>query len=37
MSGYTGHMEPDEAVTRMLKVLDSVDISKTGRFYHRWS
>jgi NAD(P)-dependent dehydrogenase (short-subunit alcohol dehydrogenase family) len=37
MSGYTGHMGPDEAVARMLKVLDSVDISKTGRFYHRWS
>ncbi len=35
MSGFTGHMGPDEAVTRMLKVLDGIDMSKTGRFYHR--
>lgn len=35
MSGYTGHMGPDEAVARMLKVLDTIDISNTGRFYHR--
>ncbi|CZT00313.1 related to C-factor [Rhynchosporium agropyri] len=35
MSGFTGHMGPDEAVTRMLKVLDGIDMSKTGRFFHR--
>ena len=35
MSGYTGYMGPEEAVTRMLEVLDGIDISKTGRFYHR--
>ena len=35
MSGFTGHMEPEEAVERMLKVIDSVDMGKTGTFLHR--
>ena len=35
MSGFTGHVEPEEAVERMMKVIDSVDIEKTGTFLHR--
>lgn len=33
--GFIGLMGPDEVVTRVLKVLDRVDLSKTDRFYHR--
>ncbi|KAH4354166.1 hypothetical protein HBH99_257190 [Parastagonospora nodorum] len=35
MSGFTGHMGPDEAAERMCAVIDTLDISKTAKFYHR--
>lgn len=35
MTDFTGHMDPDEAADRMVKVIDAVDMSKTGKFFHR--
>ena len=35
MTDGKGDMDPDEAVTRMLKVIMEVDSTKTGHFLHR--
>lgn len=35
MTGNQGDLGPDEAVDRMLSIVDRLDESMTGRFYHR--
>jgi NAD(P)-dependent dehydrogenase (short-subunit alcohol dehydrogenase family) len=35
MSNYTGPLEPQEAVTRMIKVIDGLKPSDTASFWHR--
>lgn len=35
MSYFTGPLEPDEAVTRMIKVIDGLKPSDNGSFWHR--
>jgi len=35
ISSFTGHMEPQEAVEKMMIVIDSLTIEKTGNFFHR--
>lgn len=35
MSAWTGPLEVDEAVTRMVKVIDVLDFSHTATFVHR--
>ncbi|KAG4434300.1 hypothetical protein IFR05_010213 [Cadophora sp. M221] len=35
MSAWTGPLEPEEAVTRMVKVIDGLNFSYTGTFIHR--
>ncbi|CAI7622482.1 unnamed protein product [Penicillium glandicola] len=35
MTKYTGHMETDEAVTRMIKVIDGITANDTATFHHR--
>ena len=35
MTGFAGHMGPDEAAERMVKVIDAVDMESTGKFFHR--
>ena len=35
MLGFTGHMGPEEAVERMIEVIYSIDMEKTGMFFHR--
>ena len=35
MSAWTGPLEADEAVTRIVKVIDGLDFSHTGTFFHR--
>lgn len=35
MTSFAGHMGPDEAAERMIKVIDAVDMASTGKFFHR--
>ena len=35
MSGWTGPMETDEAVNRLIKVINGLGFSDTEAFYHR--
>lgn len=35
MSGWTGHMNPDEAVSKMIKAIDGLDMKDTASFHHR--
>jgi NAD(P)-dependent dehydrogenase (short-subunit alcohol dehydrogenase family) len=35
MVDFKGEMSPEEAVKRMIQVIDDFDLSKTGSFMHR--
>ena len=35
MTDYNGEMKPDESVERMALVIDKLDRSMSGGFYHR--
>lgn len=35
MTSFSGDMGPDEAAERMVKVIDSANMSSSGKFFHR--
>lgn len=34
MTGYSGHIEPDEAARRLIGLMDALDAARSGRFFH---